>query len=80
MITATHRTHWRFKGAAAGVFEGFAGPEQRLLTHHTQATHLLSDLLAVANDPVPANDLSGPLAGVGNAHRIRKNKLLLGRI
>ena len=79
MIGASHRTDRRGQRTAAGVFKCFSGREQGLLPHHAQSPDFLHALLAIGDDPVAADDLSGMLAFIGNAHRIGKHELFLAR-
>ena len=54
------------QAAAAGVLEGFAGLEQRLLADHAQALDLLDLRQLVGDDPVARDQLGRHLAGVGD--------------
>ena len=65
---------------AAGVLEGFAGLEQRLMTDHAQPLDLFGMAVGVADDPVARNQLRGHVAGVGDRDGIGKPiNVILGR-
>ena len=80
MVTAAHGAYRRWERAAACVFEGFAWPQQRLLAHYAQASHLLGLLTPVGDDPVTADDLGGMFALVGDTYGVCKYELLFRRL
>ena len=77
---AAHRSDRGVELAAAGIFEGFAGPEQRLLADDAEAANFLHARVAVGDDPVAGNDLRGDGADVLEGDRIGENVTLAGRI
>src|SRR5690606_8508787 len=79
-VSTLHGAHGGVQRTAAGVFEGFARSQQRLLPHYAQATHFVDTLVAVRDDPVTADDLRRVLAGIGDAHRVGEHILLFGGV
>ena len=79
VIGSTHSTYRSRQGTATGVFECFARTQQGLLPDDAQATNFLDMLLAVGNDPVPADYLRGMLTLIGDTYCIGKHELLFFR-
>lgn len=77
---AAHRSDCGVELAAAGVFEGLAGPEQRLLADDAEAANFLHSRVAVGDDPVARNDLRGDGADVLEGDGVGENVTLAGRI
>src|ERR1700731_1833239 len=67
------------QGGAAGVFEGLAGSEHRLLTDDTIAAHLLYLSAAVGDSPMPVTQLDGFLAAVLDADMVCPDVMVLDR-
>src|SRR5258708_18496151 len=65
-ITPGHETGRGRKRHAAGVFEALARREHGLLADHALAADLLFAARGVGNDPVPAPQLHGLLAAIGD--------------
>jgi hypothetical protein len=76
-VAAMHAANGCSERTAAGVFKGLARRKQRLLADHTQASHILTLVVAIHNNPVTANDLRWLLPSVGDAHGIGEKVLLL---
>jgi len=77
-VAAVHGAAGRAQAAAAGVLEGFARCQQRLLAHHAQALDLLGVAARVVDDPVARDQLRRHLArvvhgdGVGKAIQLAR--------
>ena len=69
---AVHGAAGRAQATAAGVLEGLAGLEQRLLAHHAQALDLFGQAVGVADDPVPGDQLAGRAPAVGDRDGVSK--------
>ena len=76
LIGAAHGPDGRLEMRAAAVFEAFAGLEQRLLSDHAQALDLDDLVVGVGDDPMPADELRGNRAGVGDRDRVREDVLV----
>ena len=70
--TPVHRAAGRAQARAAGVLEGFARLEQRLVAHHAQALDLFVEAVGVGDDPVARDQLRGHRAGVGEGDGVGK--------
>src|SRR5687768_1453674 len=64
-IAALHGAGGGAQPTAAGVLEGLARLEQRLVADHAQALHLFHLARRIGNDPVARNQLGSKLAGIG---------------
>src|SRR5258708_28377595 len=65
-ITPGHETGRGWKRHAAGVFEALARRQHGLLAHHALAADFLFAAPGAGNDPVPAPQLHGLLAAIGD--------------
>lgn len=74
---AVHGATGRTQAAAAGVLKGFAGTQQGLLTHHTEAFDFLGVTAFVLNDPVAGNQLNRNPACVGDRDGIGESEHIL---
>ena len=76
-VAAVHGADIGLQRAEAGVFEVLAGLQHRLLADDPGALHFLGLAVRVGDDPVPADELSGVGAHVGDRDVIREDVLFL---
>ena len=78
LIRPLHDAEGRTERTPGRVLEGISRRQRRLFADDARATNFLDLTGAVGDDPMPANQLHGDIAFVGNPDGVEKEPLLLG--
>jgi len=72
-VLSGHRTLRCSKGCPAGIFKLLSRRQERLVTDHAEAAHLLDMIISVCNNPMSRNQLRRHLASILDGNGISEH-------